>query len=468
MKSPYQIRQQLSKQWHNANHRIQRLIGGFDDGGNDKNNQPISAFPIKINIGKPTNKSIEQDIATVRKHFQAWQDFTKLNIATVTWENHSYRATNSVIYYPAYLIIDNVEQWQALLLADNDKQQLQKLLYLLNHQFVQAWQFAQPNIAYKQLSLLIRQLKLVSNYDIDTLVQVLFMANLLSPNCANGSPLRALTLEQIINSSANSSGMFTNYLPILANNLDSKFFEKHYKLLCLLLATRFENISNSKAGLESFLNADKTGVHWLLLAEFSPQQSSQQQPQQQPQRKWLPVKQMRMRDTDLAKAETVNSIPFDNILIIENEQCLHQLQAIENDGFLNTVAHSRFVHSNLLVILGAGNNLSWLANNVWQQKRLFYWGDIDSWGLAILSQARAWQPHITAIMMDKATLEQHKQHSVSEHNNYPYLPNHLTAEERELFLHLSSQQQRLEQEYVAVDWVAEKLAERFKEKLETS
>ncbi len=388
MKSPHQIRQQLSKQWHNANHRIQRLIGVLDDGGDDKNNQPISVFPIKIKIGKPTNKSIEQDIATVRKHFQAWQDFTKLNIATVTWENHSYRATNSAICYPAYLIIDKVEQWQALLLADSDKQQLQKLLDFLNHQFVQEWQLAEPNIAYTQLSLLIRQLKLVSNYEIDTLVQVLFMANLLSPNCANGLPLRALTLDQIISSSANSLGMFTNHLPILANNLDSKFFEKHYKLLCLLLATRFENISNSKAGLESFLNADKTGVHWLLLAEFSPQQSPQQQSQQKAQQKWLPVKQMRIRDTDLAKAETVNSIPFDNILIVENEQCLHQLQAIENDGLLermskmtkcykenerrcisntssefDTVAQSRFVHSNLLVILGAGNNLNWLANN---------------------------------------------------------------------------------------------------------
>ncbi len=70
-------------------------------------------------------------------------------------------------------------------------------------------------------------------------------------------------------------------------------------------------------------------------------------------------------------------------------------------------------------------------------------------------------------MMDKATLEQHKQHSVSEHNNYPNLPNHLTVEERELFLYLSSQQQRLEQEYVAVDWVAEKLAESLAERLST-
>lgn len=423
MKSPKQIRQQLSKQWHNANHRIELLLGVLDE-----QNQRISAFPITIKIGKPTNKAIEQETDKVKHHFQAWREFSKLNIATVTWETHIYRATNEEISYPNYLIINTMQEWYALLLLENDKQQMQQLLDLLNHNFVQAWQTAKPTIAYAQLSLLIRQLKLISNYDINTLIQVLLMANLLSKNCANGLPLRALTLDKILTNGIDLAEIFSNYLPLLKNNLDSKFLENHRKLLCLLLATRFDNISNSKTGLEEFLNADKTGVHWLLLAEFSSQ------------KQWLPFQQMRLRDTDLAN---ITNIPFETIVIVENEQCLYQLQAIEKYGLLDKV----------LVVLGAGNNLTWLANSVWADKKILYWGDIDSWGLAILSQARALQPHIIAVMMDEDTLQQHQNYSVIESNSYSNLPQFLTEEEQKLFQYLITDNIRLEQEFIAVEWV---------------
>jgi hypothetical protein len=67
--------------------------------------------------------------------------------------------------------------------------------------------------------------------------------------------------------------------------------------------------------------------------------------------------------------------------------------------------------ANSLVIFGSGYGFDALAGAAWlQQCEVFYWGDIDTHGFAILDQLRARLPHARSWLMDQATLMAHEAH----------------------------------------------------------
>lgn len=107
-----------------------------------------------------------------------------------------------------------------------------------------------------------------------------------------------------------------------------------------------------------------------------------------------------------------------------------------------------------MVIFGAGYGFEMLAPASWLGgRKLYYWGDIDTHGLAILNSARTYVPHLQSMLMDEETLLRHrslwgcesKQHSAEK------LPN-LDAAEANLYMDLREQKWapnvRLEQERV--------------------
>jgi hypothetical protein len=62
-----------------------------------------------------------------------------------------------------------------------------------------------------------------------------------------------------------------------------------------------------------------------------------------------------------------------------------------------------------LVIFGAGYWFEVLAAAAWlQHSAVFYWGDIDTHGFAILDQLRNRLPHTQSLLMDRATLLAHR------------------------------------------------------------
>ena len=62
-----------------------------------------------------------------------------------------------------------------------------------------------------------------------------------------------------------------------------------------------------------------------------------------------------------------------------------------------------------LLIFGAGYGFEPLAEAGWIKTRdIFYWGDIDSHGFAILDQLRGYFPHAHSLLMDRATLLAHR------------------------------------------------------------
>ena len=68
-----------------------------------------------------------------------------------------------------------------------------------------------------------------------------------------------------------------------------------------------------------------------------------------------------------------------------------------------------------IVIFGSGYTLSSIAALPWlAAHRVRYWGDLDTHGFAILSQLRARLPHAESMLMDRATLLEHREQWVTE------------------------------------------------------
>ena len=137
-------------------------------------------------------------------------------------------------------------------------------------------------------------------------------------------------------------------------------------------------------------------------------------------------------------------LPADNILIIENEIPCFMLPNLPN-----TIA-----------VAGGGKNLTWLKAEWLAAKKVGYWGDIDSEGLGMLSQARNYCPHVQPLMMSQQILESHLERRVGEPVFNQVLPNFLTHEEIELFKFIQQQpidKRRLEQEFINQDRVIQTL-----------
>ncbi|WP_257288830.1 DUF2220 domain-containing protein, partial [Endozoicomonas sp. SESOKO2] len=89
-------------------------------------------------------------------------------------------------------------------------------------------------------------------------------------------------------------------------------------------------------------------------------------------------------------------------------------------------------------------------------------GDIDTWGFAILSDARSMRPDLTALMMDNKTYETFFNKTSHESQPVKQMPENLTPEEQSLFNQLLDSEKgrtRLEQEFLNQDYVFRHLAD---------
>lgn len=242
-------------------------------------------------------------------------------------------------------------------------------------------------------SLLVRQVRLWRERPDGDVEQAAKLALRLEPGMAAGQPLRSLSLCGI----------------------DSKFFERNRSLVQGMLDLRFEGQA-SALGLEAFLGALDEGDHWLLVAPLAPG--------------LLPFAQIRLRARELL----AKPLPAARICVVENERCLHRLPPVPD-----TIA-----------VLGAGLDLAWMRADWLGERRVAYWGDIDTWGLAMLGRARSLQPHVEPVLMDRAVFERNAAMAVAEPMNAgPVAPEGLSAHEQALYAHLLALENgRLEQEFL--------------------
>lgn len=115
-----------------------------------------------------------------------------------------------------------------------------------------------------------------------------------------------------------------------------------------------------------------------------------------------------------------------------------------------------------MVLFGAGYGFDNLAGADWfHQKKIHYWGDIDTHGFAILNQLRGLFPHARSFLMDQQTLLAHRPLWGMEPQQETADLARLNDEERDLYdqlrCHRWGDRVRLEQERIGFDFLLDQL-----------
>ncbi len=118
-----------------------------------------------------------------------------------------------------------------------------------------------------------------------------------------------------------------------------------------------------------------------------------------------------------------------------------------------------------LILFGAGYGFEALAHAQWLQAlEIYYWGDIDTHGFAILDQLRSKFPSARSLLMDRATLLEHRIFWGKEDSATDRELTRLQPAESELYDELRynriSPALRLEQERIAYAWIEAALVNR--------
>ena len=143
--------------------------------------------------------------------------------------------------------------------------------------------------------------------------------------------------------------------------------------------------------------------------------------------------------TPEALAQTAPEGPF--VLIIENEQTALSLDL-----------------GNVPIFFGLGYGVTLLASLPWmKEKRILYFGDLDTHGLAILAECRRLFPQTESVLTDLATFERFRALAVPEPKQAALPTDRLTTEERDLGERLLAEGLRLEQERIPLETVREAL-----------
>lgn len=116
-----------------------------------------------------------------------------------------------------------------------------------------------------------------------------------------------------------------------------------------------------------------------------------------------------------------------------------------------------------MVLWGKGFEVDRIGRLPWlTDVPVWYWGDIDTHGFAILDRLRTWLPQAESILMDRDTLLAHRGRWVTEDRPATSTLDRLTPAERALYTDLVEDslgtRVRLEQERVAWEWVLARFA----------
>lgn len=377
MKSPAELKVVLRRQWENSALREARLISG------------ASAWPIDLSIGRPSPRKMIHALDDVKQHIETWR---QVRIGQVLWAPIRYRVASAPVDVPVAWRLSKPSQWIDAIGESCVRREFEAMAALV----------AQTMPEFH--SLFVRRRSLWLEKPLEEVLQAARLAKKVTPGCAQGQPLRLLSLEGI----------------------DTKFFERHSKLVTALLDARFDG-EVSQLGLENFLGAFREIDHWLLVVELDGS--------------LLPFQKMRVRAGELKET----ALPGSHLLIVENESCQHLLPESKN-----TIA-----------VLGAGFDLSWTEGHWLTEKRVAYWGDIDSWGLQFLSKARCAVEHLEALLMTQDIFDEFCQAAVVE----PVVastvaPERLTVAESQLYQRLLREERgRLEQEFLPAHRVQQQILE---------
>lgn len=238
--------------------------------------------------------------------------------------------------------------------------------------------------------------------------------------------LLALVLPQLRHGMG--EGRYFRALPL--QGVDTKFLEVNQSLITALLDGLYEQQVSNCGGLERWLGCIPVPSNWLYVRPLCPQV----------RRALAGFDVLRLPLEQLLE----HPLPGERVLVVENLQSGFGLPDLPG-----TVA-----------VFGGGRNTIWLQARWLKAKCIGYWGDLDTWGLKFLADARVMQPHVEALMMDRTTLVAYVERGVGEERPADLPETGLSVAEVELFGSLRSREYgigRLEQERLSQDYVVEAL-----------
>lgn len=340
---------------------------------------PPGNWPLCLPIGKPSAKIFAEQPLRVLQHVQLWRQVT---VGRVDWEEVSYRVSDGPVSMPLRWILNGPSDWISAA-ADLAVSREFRLLEGITEQVDPIFH-----------PLLVSHRSLWRNKGPQDIISAVRLASRLEPGCAKGLPLRLLS----------------------GQGVDTKFIENNISLLTRLLDVRFSGEA-SEQGLTTFLDAFDESSHWVLIVPLSPG--------------LLPFKKCRVTTAELVET----TLPASRMLVIENEQCLHQLPVL----------------SDTIAILGCGLDVQWLSSPALDEKQVAYWGDMDSWGLLMLARARRCRPSLDVLLMNRELFEEYASHSAVPEpvKAQEAIPDGLLNEEVDFYRYLTRLPRgRLEQEFL--------------------
>ncbi|MBD3823488.1 MAG: hypothetical protein IE916_03140, partial [Epsilonproteobacteria bacterium] len=228
--------------------------------------------------------------------------------------------------------------------------------------------------------------------------------------------------------------IYIRELPI--DGIDTKFMQQNAKVIDLFLSTVLdeENFDKAISKLSDFGFEKKYGLKYPL-----------------------PTVRFRILDekhyihglSDLSitlEEFAQLDLACENVFVVENK--------------ITTLA---FPHAkDTIVIFGNGYGVGQLKDITWlMEKNIYYWGDIDVDGFAILSQARSYFSHLQSFCMDKEIIEQFKSLAVESENRQTRRLEYLTHEEQIVYERLANDYYgknfRLEQERINFEYIKKSL-----------
>lgn len=133
-------------------------------------------------------------------------------------------------------------------------------------------------------------------------------------------------------------------------------------------------------------------------------------------------------------------LPIFKVLVVENKTTLYTTLTLPKMNDTIAIFGSGFSVFNL-------KNVRWFDN-----LKLLYWGDIDVQGFEILSQFRTYFPQTRSVLMDKQAFDKFFENDNGTPTNIATSLN-LTDEEQELYNILKTNNWRLEQEKIPLEYV---------------
>ena len=363
-------------------------------------------FPLQIGLKPPDGKYAIADMTHFQRFIREWKNYKHQDF--IQWVSRSYRKLSEQTI-PKYFVLKSMEN----------------LIRFIGPKALQRNQIWTTNMAPllqknpETYPALVKHLRTIEQMKPPEPQLLANLIGQLSPHKGKGYYLRALPLVGV----------------------DTKFLENHQSLLTDILDLLHNKEVSNAGGLPHWLECQETPKDWLIVRPLCESVKGQTG--------GFSILQL-PRDT-LSQKE----LPARNILIVENRQSGLGLPPLPD-----TIA-----------VLGGGQNVLWIASAHWlKTKKVGYWGDIDTWGLSILSLVRSKLSAVesvlgnpisfTPLMMDLDTLRLYSHRMVREPEPIENCPANLTPPEKEIFYNLKSgkfQGSRLEQERLAPDYILSKL-----------